>query len=95
MDAKKFDKSPLNRRDDEEPESSESTDITKPKKPKRTTIGVQFTNEIINGLKEFCYADDRPFGYLVRVACVDYIAKRRALQQQQALDAEENAKKKK
>jgi hypothetical protein len=86
MDTKE---SPLNRRDDEEPESSENA---KPKKPKRTTIGVQFTNEIIDGMKEFCYYDDRPFGYLVRVACVEYIAKRRALQQ--ALDAEENAKKK-
>lgn len=82
MDAKEFDESPLNRRDDEEPESSESTDTTKPKKPKRITIGVQFTPEIVRDMKEFCYEDDRPFGYLVRVACVDYIAKRRALKEQ-------------
>ncbi len=87
MDTKE---SPLNRRDDEEPESSENA---KPKKPKRTTIGVQFTDKIVQDMKEFCYADDRPFGYMVRVACAEYIAKRRALQQQ-ALDAEENAKKK-
>jgi hypothetical protein len=69
----------------EEPDSPASTDGTKPKKlekPKRTTIGVQFTDEIINGMNEFQIDDDRAFGYLVRVACTEYIAKRRRLKEQ-------------
>jgi hypothetical protein len=72
-------------------EKPESTDTAKPKKPKRTTIGVQFTDEIVQGMKEFCYDDDRPFGYMVRVACTEYIAKRRAAKQL-AREAEEEAK---
>ena len=53
MDTKE---SPLNRRDDEKPESSEKCEA---QEPKRTTIEVPFTDKIVQDIKEFCYADDR------------------------------------